>query len=197
MEEKKFKFNTMNIIIIALSIIAISLMIFNATTALMGDRKVNMGIIQFKQHKLDIDINEESIVLSPEELTLGSHSTRTMTISNPNNSTACVLRIWLEFKIEGEINTEYLTFSLSGADFTENTDGKFYYNRVLGSGAKINNLTLHFNVPSEDLDEYQGKTYSMQLYVESIQSTRDAVQEAWKDEYPVTWFSLVEGSFTR
>lgn len=185
------------IIIYLLSILSVILIATNITLALMYDRENLTGIIQFKQHKLDIDIiGNDSIILSAEELNLGSRSTRTINIKNPNTSTSCVFKMWLEFYIEGEINEEYLSFSIDGNNFTRSTSGKYYYNGVLSTGATLSSVKLLFDVNSNLSSEYQGKKYNIKLFIESIQSTKGAVQEEWQNDYPEEWLTLVYNNLT-
>lgn len=181
---------TNKITIISLLIISVILIATNITFALMGDRKVQTGIIQFKEHKLNIEIvGDDSIILSPEELNLGSVSTRTINITNPQTSTSCVFRIWFEFLIEGETNTEYLTFSIDDSNFTSSESGKYYYNQVLATGGKVNNISLKFMVANDvAFDDYQGKKYNIKLYVESIQANKTAIEQDWSSDYKPEWY---------
>lgn len=181
------------ILIITLSIISVLLLALNVTLALMGDRKMNTGIIQFKEHKLDISIiNNDSIILKPEELVVGAESTRTITIKNPATSTSCVLRIWLEFYVENNLDTSYLSLNLDEGKFSKSDSGKFYYKNVFNSKAEIENLILTFKVNNEiSANNYKGKSYTLKLFVESIQSTKGAVDE-WSLDYPAEWRTSIE-----
>jgi len=183
--------------IIILSLLSVILICANITLALMNDRKVNTGIIQFKQHKLDIEIvGNDSIVLSPEELNLGSIATRTINISNPTNSSSCVFRMWLEFYVDNNINTEYLSFNVEGSNFLKSESDKYYYKGVLSSGGKLNNVALKFSVSTNLSSEYQGKPYNLKLFIESIQSTKGAVLEEWQNDYTTEWLNSVYDSLT-
>lgn len=182
------------VLIIILSILTLALICLNVTFALMFDRKDNTGIIQFKQHILDIEIiDNDSIILTPEELTIGANATRKLTIKNPENSTSCVLRIWLEFYIEDEVDTNYLNFNLGVENFTKSDSGKYYYNRVLASNGSIQNLVLNFSVSDEVSSDYAGKEYTLKLFVESIQATKGAVDN-WSTDYPAEWRTSIENS---
>lgn len=188
---------TNKFIIIILAVLSVVLIATNITLALVGDRKVETGIVQFKQHKLNIEIvGDNSIILSPEELNLGNVSTRTINITNPQTSTSCVFRIWLEFFVEGEVDTEYLTFSIDGENFTTSDSGKYYYNNVLATGGKVNGIVLKFTVGSNLSSEYQGKKYNLKLYVESIQANRTAIETDWSTDYKPEWFQTVVGNLT-
>jgi len=188
---------TNKIVITVLLTLSVMLLALNITLALLNDRKVESGIIQFKQHKLNIDIvGNNSIILTPEELSLGSKTTRTINIFNPTTSTSCVFRIWLEFYVENEIDTEYLSFSLNENNFTLSDSGKFYYNSVLNSGSKLNNLVLNFQVSNNVSSDYQGKSYNLKLYIESIQSSKGAVESEWQNQFPVEWFNNISTSLT-
>lgn len=185
------------IIIAVLVFVCCSLLLLNVSLALFGDKRKNTGIVQFAQHKLDVEIvDNDSIILTPEELILGSRTKRTINISNPANSTSCVLRIKLEFYINDELDSNYLNFSISNVAFSLNEENNYYYyNGVLGSGSKIQNLELNFEVNGEASESYQGKPYNIKLYIESIQSTREAVG-IWKDQYIPEWYDKVKGSLT-
>lgn len=188
---------TNKFIIIILAVLSVVLIATNITLALVGDRRVETGIVQFKQHKLNIEIvGDNSIILSPEELNLGNVSTRTINITNPQTSTSCVFRIWLEFFVEGEVDTEYLTFSIDGENFTTSDSGKYYYNSVLATGGKVNGIVLKFTVGSNLSSEYQGKKYNLKLYVESIQANRTAIETDWSTDYKPEWFQTVVGNLT-
>lgn len=183
------------ILIIVLAVISVILFSLNITLALMSDRKVDTGIVQFDQHKLDIEIiGNETIVLTPEELTLGSKNTRKINISNPSNSTPCVLRIWLEFNIDNQLNTEYLNFYLNENEFVKSENNVFYYKNVLNSGARLNNLVLNFEVNTIS-QNYEGKSYSLKLNIESIQSNKTAV-EIWNNDYPVDWYNNIKNKLS-
>lgn len=186
------------IIIIILAIVAILSIATNVTLALMNNNKVNTGIVQFAQHKLDIDIvGNESIVLSKEEMVGGYNATRTLNIKNPHNSTSCVLRIRLEFKVEGVLDKDYITFIMSEEKFYKDEENaQYYYKDILGSGEAINNLVLNFKITENIPAEYEGKSYSIKLYVESIQATTGSV-EAWKEEYPLDWYNLVKDKLNK
>lgn len=187
---------TNKIVIVFLAILSIVLIATNITLALISDKKIESGIIQFKQHKLNIEIvGNESIILTPEELNLGANSTRVINISNPQTSTSCVFRMWLEFYVEGEINTEYLTFNVDG-NFSQSESGKFYYNSVLNSGGNLNNVNLKFTVANNLSSEYQGKKYTLKLFIESIQSTKGAVLEEWSADYTNEWLDSVYNYLT-
>lgn len=182
------------LVLVVLVVVFSILFITNLTLALFTDSKVNTGIIQFSQHKLDVEIvGADSIVLTPQELTVGASSSRTLIVSNPSNSISCVLRIWFEFLIEDEVNTEYLSFSISNTNFSISESGKYYYNSVLQSGARIDHLTLDFNVFSGDASEFEGKRYNVKLYIESMQANKEAVG-LWNDDYSPDWYALVKNS---
>ncbi len=193
----KTKIDTKKIAIIIL--IIFSLFIFASvgiSYALMGDKLESGGIIQFKQHKLDIEIvGGDSIVLTPEEVIQGETAKRVLNIKNPQNSTSCVLRIWLEFYVGGVIDENYMIFSINNSNFTRTVSGSFYYNQVLASGAEINGLELNFSVGMGLDKKYQGKNYEMKLYVESIQATTEAVEE-WKDDYSPEWKEKIKTKLT-
>lgn len=180
--------------LIVLCTLFVALISLNISLALFSDRYENSGIIQFKQHKLDISVkNNEEITLSKEELTINSTSTRTINITNPANSTSCVFRLWLEFYVDNSLDNNYLSLSLPENQFTKSEDNKFYYNRILASNSSVNDLVLTFSVNGElDAQDYQGKEYEMKIYIESIQSTKIAVLEWNADNYPVDWYNLVE-----
>lgn len=180
--------------LIVLCTLFVALISLNISLALFSDRYENSGIIQFKQHKLDISVmNNEEITLSKEELTINSVSTRTINITNPANSTSCVFRLWLEFYVDNAPDSNYLSLSLPENQFTKSEDNKFYYNRILASNSAVNDLVLTFSVNGElDTQDYQGKEYEMKIYIESIQSTKIAVLEWNADNYPVEWYNLVE-----
>ena len=180
--------------LIVLCTLFVALISLNISLALFSDRYENSGIIQFKQHKLDISVkNNEEITLSKEELTINSTSTRTINITNPANSTSCVFRLWLEFYVDNSLDSNYLSLSLPENQFTKSEDNKFYYNRILASNSSVNDLVLTFSVNGElDAQDYQGKKYEMKIYIESIQSTKIAVLEWNADNYPVEWYNLVE-----
>ena len=184
------------ILIIILAVISVLFLVGNLTLALMYDRKENTGIIQFSQHKLDIEIvGKDSVILSPEELTVGSSTTRTLNIKNPQNSTSCVLRIWLEFYIEGNVDTNYLTCEIANDNFLLNENGKYYYKNVLNTNTSIDNLVINFKVSSSLTENYQGKKYTLKLFIESIQSTTEAVK-AWQDDYAIEWYEGIKNSLT-
>ena len=180
--------------LIVLCTLFVALISLNISLALFSDRYENSGIIQFKQHKLDISVkNNEEITLSKEELTINSTSTRTIIITNPAISTSCVFRLWLEFYVDNSLDSNYLSLSLPENQFTKSEDNKFYYNRILASNSSVNDLVLTFSVNGElDAQDYQGKKYEMKIYIESIQSTKIAVLEWNADNYPVEWYNLVE-----
>lgn len=183
------------IILSVLIFLCCAMIVINISLAIFGNRQQNTGIIQFAQHKLDIEITDsDSIILKPDELILGSNAKRTINIVNPANSTSCVLRMKLEFYIEDVLTDDYLSFEIAGSLFSLNdTNNYYYYNGVLATGGKIQNLVLNFKV-SDSVDEgYQGKHYNIKLYIESIQATKDAVS-AWKDEYTPEWYSVVKNS---
>lgn len=183
------------IILSVLIFLCCAMIVLNVSLALFGHKQVNTGIIQFAQHKLDVEITDsDSVVLTPEELILGSTAKRTINIINPANSTSCVMRMKLEFYIDNEINNEYLNFEVQGSLFSLNeANNYYYYNGVLASGGKIQNLVLNFNVSDTADESYQGKPYNIKLYIESIQGTKDAMS-AWKDEYTPEWYDLVKNS---
>lgn len=183
------------IILSVLIFLCFAMIVLNVSLALFGHKQVNTGIIQFAQHKLDVEITDsDSVVLTPEELILGSTAKRTINIINPANSTSCVMRMKLEFYIDNEINNEYLNFEVQGSLFSLNeASNYYYYNGVLASGGKIQNLVLNFNVSDTADESYQGKPYNIKLYIESIQGTKDAMS-AWKDEYTPEWYDLVKNS---
>lgn len=183
------------IILSVLIFLCCAMIVLNVSLALFGHKQVNTGIIQFAQHKLDVEITDsDSVVLTPEELILGSTAKRTINIINPTNSTSCVMRMKLEFYIDNEINNEYLNFEVQGSLFSLNeANNYYYYNGVLASGGKIQNLVLNFNVSDSADESYQGKHYNIKLYIESIQGTKDAMS-AWKDEYTPEWYDLVKNS---
>ena len=159
---------------------------------MFGDRREKYGIIQFSQHKLDVTVADDlTMDLKPEELVLGSTATRKLNIQNPANSTPCVLRIWFEFCVDGKINEEYLTFSVDSENFSVNDNNRYYYNAVLASNGKIENLVLNFKVHDNISKEYEGKKYSLKLYIESIQANKEAVGE-WKDDYKPEWYDKVK-----
>ena len=176
--------------IIVLCVLSIALLSLNITLALFSDRIDTSGIVQFKQHKLDIEIvDNDSVVLSKEELTIGSLATREINIKNPANSTSCVFRIWLEFYVEGTINNEYLSLNMDETDFIKGDNNKYYYSRVLSSGGNISNIILTFKVNEEiDSTNFAGKNYDLKLCIESIQSTKIAVQTEWQNDYPASWY---------
>lgn len=176
--------------IIVLCVLSITLLSLNITLALFSDRTDHSGIVQFKQHKLDIEIvDNDSVVLSNEELTIGSLATRKINIKNPSNSTSCVFRIWLEFYVDGTIDNDYLTLNMDEAYFVKGDNGKFYYSRVLSSGGNVSNIILTFKVNEEiNSTNYTGKTYDLKLCIESIQSTKIAVQTEWQNDYPASWY---------
>ncbi|MGN1208452.1 MAG: hypothetical protein ACI4TI_03185 [Christensenellales bacterium] len=180
--------------IVLLCVLSLTLLTLNLSLALMADRSDKTGIIQFKQHKLDIEIvDADSIVLSKEELTIGSLATRKINITNPQNSTSCAFRIWLEFYVDGNLDNNYLALSLDETKFKQSESGKWYYNNVLASGASLSNLVLTFKVNEVESEEYQGKKYSIKLFVESTQSTKIAVSE-WQDDYSVEWFEGIKNN---
>lgn len=182
--------------VISLCVLILLLISLNISLALFADRFEMNGVIQFKQHKLDVEIvGNDSITLSKEEFTVGSTTTRTINIKNPENSTSCVFRVWLEFYVNDAQNNEYLSLSLPEAQFTLGDDNKFYYNSVLSSGGSVNNLTLTFAVNSFlDAELYQGKTYTMKIFIESLQSTKIALTD-WKDDaYPQTWYDSLKNN---
>ncbi|MBE5746115.1 MAG: hypothetical protein E7359_02380 [Clostridiales bacterium] len=182
--------------IIIISVLTIVLIGLNITLALVNDRKINTGIVQFKEHRLEISIiDDDSIILQPEELTINSNTTRKITIKNPATSMACVLRIWLEFYVNGEIDTNYLSFNLGEENFVVSDSGKYYYKNVLASNQSLENLVLNFSVSNIDAASYQGKKYGLKLFVESIQSTKAAVDE-WSTDYPTTWRTDIDSSLT-
>lgn len=183
-------------LIIILSSLFILVLGLNVSLALMSARKDTTGIVQFKEHRLDISIvNDESIVLKPEELTIGANSTRIITIKNPQTSTSCVLRIWLEFYIEGEIDTNYLSFNLGEENFAKSSSDKFYYKKILNSNESLENLVLNFSVNNNLSTEYEGKKYNLKLFIESIQSTKGAVDE-WSNDYPSEWRINIENNLS-
>lgn len=190
-----------NIIIISiLSFILLGVLVLNVSLALMQDSKSGSGIIQFKQHKLDISIKDhDSVVLTPEELTIGSTAQRIINITNPSNSTNCVFRIWLEFKVQWEeggeylLDTEYLNLSIENPNFSKTDNNQFYYNNVLTSvsGQNTLNLTLNFKVNENALTTYENKKYNLKLYVESLQANKEAVS-VWENDYPASWYDGIE-----
>lgn len=183
--------------LIVLSALTLILLSLNISLALFSDKTDGTGIVQFKQHKLDIEIVEaDSIVLSTNELTIGNVSTRTINIKNPTNSTSCVFRVWLEFYVNEKIDESYLFLNL-GDKFTTGEDGKYYYNNLLASGGEINNLVLTFKVNEEaDAKLYQNKTYDLKLCIESIQSTKYAIENDWENSYPVSWYEGLKNNLT-
>lgn len=195
MEKSKTRIKVM---IIIMAVVSLIFLMGNLTLALFGDNKITTGIIQFSQHKLEIEIvGDDSVILAPEELTVGSNVTRTLNITNPSNSTGCVFRLWLEFKVEGEAS-DYLTFSVDDSLFSKNTnEDKYYYDNVLQTGGKAEGVILTFEVKDTiDSEEYQGKKYSIKLYIESMQATKEAVEE-WGGDYTSTWYDKVKGSFIK
>ena len=182
------------ITIVIMCVLSFTLLTLNLTLSLFGDRIDKTGIVQFKQHKLDIEIvDNDSIVLEKEELTIGSIATRKINITNPENSTSCAFRIWLEFYVDGNLDNNYLSLSFDDTKFKQSESGKCYYNSVLVSGGKIQDLVLTFNVNDVRSEDYQGKSYSLKLFVESTQSTKIAVNE-WNNDYPVEWYEGIKSS---
>lgn len=189
---------TKKVLFIISGIIVGTLLVLNITLAIMSSNKTSTGIIQFKQHKLDIDIvDSETIFLKPEELGLNTTTTKTVNIKNPSDSISCVLRIWLEFKVEDEINLEYLNLEINSDDFVKNEDGKIYYKKVLNSNGQINDIKFDFKVVKNPSQSYVGKKYSMKVYVESLQSTQDAVK-TWDDGSVSfsTWYNAISENLT-
>lgn len=192
------KKKTSLITIISLCVLSIALLTLNLSLSLFGDSIDKSGVIQFKQHKLDIDIvDNESIILSREELTIGSVATRKINIKNPTNSTSCVFRLWIEFYVEGKLDNEYLSLSLDETKFIKNEDGKIFYKGVLSSGGNISDLVLTFKVNEEVLaKEYEGKKYGLKFYIESIQSTKIAIQSDWENDYPTEWWEGIKDNLS-
>lgn len=194
---------TNKIVITILAVISLLLLCLNISLALFGDRAINTGIIQFKEHKLNINIldGSKSLILTTEELTIGNTPTRTIKIENPSTSTSCVLRIWLEFEVkmeeggEFELDNNYLSLSLDETKFTKSLGNKYYYNNVLNSSSSINNLVLNFKVSNDVGSEYQNKNYRMRICFESIQSNKEAVK-AWESDYTSDWYNKVNSSLT-
>lgn len=181
------------IILSVLIFLCCAMALLNISLALFGNRQDNTGIIQFAQHKLDVEITDnDSIILKPEELILGSTAQRTLNITNPSNSISCVLRMKLEFYIEDALISDYLSFEIQGSLFSLNeANNYYYYNSVLSSGGKIQNLVLNFKVSDIYNENYKGKPYNIKLYIESLQGTREAIG-VWKDEYTPEWYALVK-----
>lgn len=182
------------ITIITLCVVSMLLLTLNITLALFGDKIDKTGIVQFKQHKLDIEIvDNDTIVLSKEELTIGTLTTRKINIKNPTNSTSCVFKIWLEFFVDGNLDSNYLMLNLDENLFTRSEAGELFYNDVLSSGGNLSNVVLTFKVNENALSkDYEGKKYNLKLCIESIQSTKIAVQNEWDSNYPVSWYEKVK-----
>ncbi len=182
------------ITIITLCVVSMLLLTLNITLALFGDKIDKTGIVQFKQHKLDIEIvDNDTIVLSKEELTIGTLTTRKINIKNPTNSTSCVFKIWLEFFVDGNLDSNYLMLNLDENLFTKSEAGELFYNDVLSSGGNLSNVVLTFKVNENALSkDYEGKKYNLKLCIESIQSTKIAVQNEWNNNYPVSWYEKVK-----
>ena len=182
------------ITIITLCVVSLLLLTLNITLALFGDKIDKTGIVQFKQHKLDIEIvDNDTIVLSKEELTIGTLTTRKINIKNPTNSTSCVFKIWLEFFVDGNLDSNYLMLNLDENLFTRSEAGELFYNDVLSSGGNLSNVVLTFKVNENALSkDYEGKKYNLKLCIESIQSTKIAVQNEWDSNYPVSWYEKVK-----
>lgn len=182
------------ITIITLCVVSMLLLTLNITLALFGDKIDKTGIVQFKQHKLDIEIvDNDTIVLSKEELTIGTLTTRKINIKNPTNSTSCVFKIWLEFFVDGNLDSNYLMLNLDENLFTKSEAGELFYNDVLSSGGNLSNVVLTFKVNENALSKnYEGKKYNLKLCIESIQSTKIAVQNEWNNNYPVSWYEKVK-----
>lgn len=182
------------ITIITLCVVSMLLLTLNITLALFGDKIDKTGIVQFKQHKLDIEIvDNDTIVLSKEELSIGTLTTRKINIKNPTNSTSCVFKIWLEFFVDGNLDSNYLMLNLDENLFTKSEAGELFYNDVLSSGGNLSNVVLTFKVNENALSkDYEGKKYNLKLCIESIQSTKIAVQNEWNNNYPVSWYEKVK-----
>lgn len=182
------------ITIITLCVVSMLLLTLNITLALFGDKIDKTGIVQFKQHKLDIKIvDNDTIVLSKEELSIGTLTTRKINIKNPTNSTSCVFKIWLEFFVDGNLDSNYLMLNLDENLFTKSEAGELFYNDVLSSGGNLSNVVLTFKVNENALSkDYEGKKYNLKLCIESIQSTKIAVQNEWNNNYPVSWYEKVK-----
>lgn len=180
--------------IVVLCVLSIALLTLNVSLALFSDRLDNSGIVQFKQHKLDIEVvDNDSIVLSKEELTIGSLATRKINIKNPANSTSCVFRIWLEFYVDGKIDNEYLSLNMNETNFVKGENNKFYYSKVLSSGGNLSNIILTFKVNDEiNPANFEGKSYDLKICIESIQATKIAVQTEWQNDFPTAWYELNE-----
>lgn len=181
------------ITIALLSILVVGLTIFNISFAIYSDKKVNTGIIQFSEQRLNIEVLDETktINLSPNELTIGAVTTKNLKISNPSTSTSCVFRIWLEFKVDGVLDENYLELVLN-ENFTKSDDNKFYYNNVLNTNAEISSLQIQFkvNLENEDISNYENKPYSMKLHIEAVQANKEAIQELYEN-YPTNWFTAL------
>lgn len=179
------------ITIAVLSILVIGLTVFNICYAIFSDKKSGTGIIQFSEQRLDIEVLDESktIELTPNELTIGAVTSKNLKISNPSTSTNCVFRIWLEFKVDGVEDDNYLELIIEEG-FTKSDDNKFYFNRVFNTNSEISSLQIQFKVKLEDADvmKYENKPYSMKLHVEAVQANKEAIQESYTN-YPTEWFN--------
>lgn len=178
------------ITIIVLSIMVIGLSLFNVSLAIFSDKSSGNGIIQFGEQRLDVEVlNNETIQLAPEDLNIDAVTTRSLKILNPSTSTSCVFRIWLEFKVDDVLDENYLELIIEDG-FAKSDDNKYYYNSVFNSGSEITALQLTFKVKLQDTDisNYEGKPYSMKLYIEAIQANREAIQETFIN-YPTSWFT--------
>lgn len=177
--------------IILLSFLVLVLTILNISFAIFSDKKISSGIIQFSEQRLDIEVLDESktILLTPNELTIDSTTTKNLKITNPSTSTDCVFRIWLEFKVDGVVDENYLELILSD-DFIKSDDNKFYYKRVLNTNSEISSLQIQFKVKldSSDISKYENKPYSMKLHIEAVQANLEAIQELYLN-YPTDWFT--------
>lgn len=182
------------ITLIILSSLLALVTIFNISLAIFSHKKIGSGIIQFSEQRLDIEVLDASktIELSPDDLTIGTITTKNLKITNPSTSTNCVFRIWLEFKIDNVANEDYLELVI-GDGFFKSDDKKFYYNDVLNSGDIISNLQIQFVVSLQDSDisNYENKPYNMKLHVEAVQANREAIQETFTN-YPSEWFNNLE-----
>ena len=180
-------------LIIILSIAVLCLTVLNISFALYSNSKETSGIIQFHEQKLEIEVlNGQSVVLETDDLTPGSNTVRHIKISNPLTSTSCVVRFWVEFKVEGKLDANYLSLNVADANnYTKASDGKIYYNKVLNAGASINDLELSFlvNIDETQLSNYEGKKYNMKLCFDSVQANRQAIESLWtENNYPADWY---------
>lgn len=179
------------ITIVLLSFMVVGLTLFNVCYAIFFDRETGSGIVQFSEQRLDIEVlgENKTIQLTPSELNIDVATTKNLKINNPNTSTNCVFRIWLEFKIDNVEDDNYLELIIEDG-FTKSDDNKFYYNRVFNTGSEISNLPIQFKVKLQDVDisKYEGKAYSMKLHVEAVQANKSAIQEIFTN-YPTEWLT--------